>query len=279
MSRGEADLVASIRHELAAIRPARTCCIQAQLAALGDSGHRVDVSLARAVHELGTELAQRGAARGWEGSPRSQAERCAADLAGARSAQHCRLALLRGRLLARGSLSLASGSVHLEINVSSAEATDLARLTERDHLGGHRRERRGKGLIVWKGRDVLIDLLRRLGATAAVAEMEARGVGREIRGSLNRSVNAETANLTRAVHAGIRQARACTTALEEELLQTGGLHARVARARSGAPDATLAELAADLDLARSTVQRALAEIERRVSAVQAGDHLAGQPLR
>ena len=279
MSRGEADLVASIRHELAAIRPARTCCIQAQLAALGDSGHRVDVSLARAVHELGTELAQRGAARGWEGSPRSQAERCATDLAGARSAQHCRLALLRGRLLARGSLSLASGSVHLEINVSSAEAIDLARLVERDQLGGHRRERRGKGLLVWKGRDVLIDLLRRLGATAAVAEMEARGVGREIRGSLNRSVNAETANLTRAVHAGIRQARACTTALEEELLQTGGLHARVARARSGAPDATLAELAADLDLARSTVQRALAEIERRVSTAQAGDHSAGQPLR
>ena len=279
MSRGEADLVASIRHELAAIRPARTCCIQAQLAALGDSGHRVDVSLARAVHELGTELAQRGAARGWEGSPRSQAERCATDLAGARSAQHCRLALLRGRLLARGSLSLASGSVHLEINVSSAEAIDLTRLVERDQLGGHRRERRGKGLLVWKGRDVLIDLLRRLGATAAVAEMEARGVGREIRGSLNRSVNAETANLTRAVHAGIRQARACTTALEEELLQTGGLHARVARARSGAPDATLAELAADLDLARSTVQRALAEIERRVSTAQAGDHSAGQPLR
>ena len=279
MSRGEADLVASIRHELAAIRPARTCCIQAQLAALGDSGRRADVSLARAVHELGTELAQRGAARGWEGSPRSQSERCAADLAGARSAQHCRLALLRGRLLARGSLSLASGSVHLEINVSSAEATDLARLTARDQLGGHLRERRGKGLLVWKGRDVLIDLLRRLGATAAVAEMEARGVGREIRGSLNRSVNAETANLTRAVHAGIRQALACTTALGEELLQTGGLHARVAHARSGAPDATLAELAADLDLARSTVQRALAEIERRVSAVQAGDHLAGQPLR
>lgn len=279
MSRGEADLVASIRHELAAIRPARTCCIQAELAALGDSGRRVDVSLARAVHELGTELSQRGAARAWGGSPRSQAERCAADLGGARSAQHCRLALLRGRLLARGSLSLASGSVHLEINVSAAEATDLARLTELDQLGGHRRERRGKGLLVWKGRDVLIDLLRRLGATAAVAEMEARGIGREIRGSLNRSVNAETANLTRAVHAGMRQARACTVALEEELLQAESLHARVARARSGAPDATLAELAAELELARSTVQRALAEIERRVSAAQAGDYSAGQPLR
>ena len=279
MSRGEADLVASIRHELAAIRPARTCCIQVELAALGDAGRRVDVSLARAVHELGTELSQRGAARGWSGSPRISAERCAAELGGSRSAQHCRLALLRGRILARGSLSLASGSVHLEINVSVNEANDLARLTALDRLGGHRRERRGKGLLVWKGRDLLIDLLRRLGATAAVAEMEARGIGREVRGSLNRSVNAETANLTRAVRAGIRQARACTVALEEELLQAGSLHVRVAHVRSGAPEATLAELAADLSMARSAVQRALVEIERRVSAAQAGGHSVGQPLR
>ncbi|NBW31732.1 MAG: DNA-binding protein WhiA [bacterium] len=279
MSRVEADLVASIRHELAAIRPPRTCCIQAELAALGDSGRRVDVSLARAVHELSTELSQRGAARRWEGSPRGQSEACADSLAGTRSPQHCRLALLRGRLLARGSLSLASGSVHLEINVSESEAIDLARITAAEQLGGHRRARRGKGLLIWKGRDVLIDLLRRLGATASVAEMEARGIGREVRGNLNRSVNAETANLTRAVLAGMRQARACTTALEESLLQADGLHARVARVRLGAPDATLAELAAELDLARSTVQRALAEIERRVRAAQAGDHSAGQPLR
>ena len=279
MSRGEADLVASIRHELAAIRPPRTCCIQAELAALGDSGRRADVSLARAVHELSTELSQRGVARSWEGSLRDQAEGCAADLARVRSAQHCRLALLRGRLLARGSLSLASGSVHLEINVSYAEATYLARITELERFGGHRHDRRGKGLLVWKGRDLLIDLLRRLGATASVAEMEARSIGREVRGNLNRTVNAETANLTRAVHAGMRQARACTIALEEALLQEEGVHARVARARSGAPDATLAELAADLDLARSTVQRALAEIERRVRAAQASDHSAGQPLR
>ena len=279
MSRGEADLVASILHELAAIRPARTCCIQAELAALGDSGRRVDVALARAVHELGTELSQRGATRGWEGSPRSQAERCAEDLGIARSSQHCRLAFLRGRLLARGSLSLASGSVHLEINVSPVEAAHLARLSELDRLGGHRRERRGKGLLVWKGRDVLIDLLRRLGATAAVAEMEARGVGREIRGSLNRSVNAETANLTRAVRAGLRQARACTALLEEEALPADSVLARIAGVRSKAPDATLAELAAELELARSTVQRALAEIERRFRSPEAVVNSAGQPLR
>lgn len=279
MRRGEADLVASIRHELAAIRPARTCCIQAELAALGDSGRRVDVSVARAVHELGTELAQRGVSRTWVAAPQTQAERCAAALAGARSAQHCRLAYLRGRFLARGSLSLASGSVHLEINLSREEAKLLAKITERDRLGGQPRERRGKGLLVWRGRMVLIDLLRRLGATAAVAELEVRGVGREIRGNLNRSVNAETANLTRAVRAGMRQALACGEALHSDVLETGGLLERVAQARSEAPDATLSELAATLGLARSSVQRALAEIERRVRAAKSGGRLVGQPLR
>lgn len=279
MSRGEADLVASIRHELAAIRPARTCCIQAELAGLVDCGRRVDVSLARAVHELSTELAQRGAARSWSGSAQSQAEHCAADLGDVGSSQHCRLAFLRGRMLARGSLSLASGTVHLEINVSATEVTHLARLAEADHLGGSQRERRGKGLLVWKGRDLLIDLLRRLGATAAVADMEARGIGREVRGSLNRSVNAETANLVRAVRAGMRQANACTRALADGLLPLESLHARVARLRAEAPDASLAELGLELDLARSTVQRALAEIERRVSMAQAGDDPMAQPLR
>jgi hypothetical protein len=77
----------------------------------------------------------------------------------------------------------------------------------------------------------------------------------------------------------MRQARACTIAVEEELLQPDSLYARVARARSGAPDATLAELAADLELARSSVQRALAEIERRVAAAQVGAPSTAQPLR
>lgn len=279
MSRGEADLVSSIRHELAAVRPIRTCCIQAELVALGDAGRREDVALARAVHELSTELQQRGATRSWSGSRQRQAEHYASELSRSRSTQHCRLAFLRGRLLARGSLSLSSGSVHLEINVTITEATELARLLARDDLGGRPRVRRGKGLLVWKGRDALIDLMRRLGAGAAVAEMEARGIGREVRGSLNRSVNAETANLGRAVRAGMRQAVACRRALDGGLLDQGELHVRVAEARAASPEATLAELASTLGLARSTAQRCLAEIERRVLVAGVAQSLSQQPLR
>src|SRR5207245_10190975 len=43
-----------------------------------------------------------------------------------RSAEHCRIAYLRGRFLARGSLSFASSQVHLEFVVSQEEAPVLA---------------------------------------------------------------------------------------------------------------------------------------------------------
>ena len=44
----------------------------------------------------------------------------------AAAAEHCRAAWLRGRFLARGSLSLAGGRTHLEFVVDPAEAPDLA---------------------------------------------------------------------------------------------------------------------------------------------------------
>ena len=47
------------------------------------------------------------------------------------AADHCRWAWLRGRFLARGSLSLANGRTHLEFIVAPDEAPELAdRLAE-----------------------------------------------------------------------------------------------------------------------------------------------------
>jgi DNA-binding protein WhiA len=123
------------------------------------------------------------------------------------------------------------------------------------------RVRRGKGVLTWKGAESIVGLLRRLGATASTLELESRLVGRSVRSQLNRVVNAEQANLRRAVAAARRQ-------LDEiELISADGTirrlprHVRrVAEARRRAPEATLAELAATLDLSRSQVQRALQAI-------------------
>ena len=266
MSRSERDLVAAVRHELAAIIPERECCRTAELDALADSGRRSDVAVARTIHQLSSDSTEREVST----SPEQRAVRRATALAGAGGGRHCRNAFLRGRILGRGSLSLASGRIHLELVLTLAEANQVSTSLMAEKLGGLSRVRRGRGVIVWKDRGDILDLLRRLGAGSSIAEIEARGVVREIRGDLNRSVNAETANLQRAVRAGMRQARAAASLLEEGGIPADSLLQRVSTARVAHPEATIAELGEALGLSRSVVQRALASIERRAAALREG---------
>ena len=111
--------------------------------------------------------------------------------------------------------------------------------------------------------------LRRIGATASLLELEARQVSRALRGDLNRVLNAESANLQRAVGAAGRQVAAI-----DELTATGELAAQpfivrsVAEARRDTPEATLGELAERLQVHRSAVQRALERVERLAATVE-----------
>jgi DNA-binding protein WhiA len=82
-----------------------------------------------------------------------------------------------------------------------------------------------------------------------------------MRNSLNRVVNADTANLRRTIDAGLRQATAARRLLKAGAIGEGGAVGRVAIARMGEPDASLSELAEATGLSRSSVQRALAAIE------------------
>jgi len=152
--------------------------------------------------------------------------------------------------------------------LTQAEARHVVTSITAEGVPGVFRVRRGRGVIVWKDRTGILDLLRRLGAGSSIAEIEARGVVRQIRGELNRSVNAETANLQRAVRAGMRQARAAAELLEEGGLPLGGPLQRVSAARLANPEATIAELGETLGLSRSVVQRALATIERQAAALR-----------
>ncbi len=263
MSQSDRELVASIRHELAAVVPERPCCRAAELDALGDSGRRVDVAVARTVHRLSGD----GLPRGQVSAPRERAVERATKVSAVRAPRHCRIAFLRGRVLARGSLSFASGRAHLELVLTQREANLLAGLLAAEGLGGMQRVRRGRGVIVWKGRSAIFDLLRRLGAGSSVAEIEARGVLREVRGELNRRVNADTANLQRTVRAGMRQAEAIRRLREDGELHGGELTRRVASARLAHPEATIGELGESLSVTRSRVQRALSELERAAAAL------------
>jgi hypothetical protein len=165
--------------------------------------------------------------------------------------------------LARGSLSLGATRTHLEFVVDPRDASELARRLDLLGLPAAVRVRRGRGVVTWKSGDRVAAFLRAIGAGPSLLELEARRVARTLRGDLNRLLNAEAANLERAVGASARQLQAIASlaadgrlAAEREAVQAA------AGARRAIPDGTLAELAAELGVTRSSVQRALERIER-----------------
>ncbi len=123
--------------------------------------------------------------------------------------------------------------------------------------------RRGRGVVTWKSGEAIGTFLRRIGASGALLELEARQVSRALRGELNRVLNAESANLQRAVAAAGRQLDAIAVIEADGRLAGQPYVVRlVADARRETPEATIAELAERLELHRSAVQRAFDRMER-----------------
>jgi hypothetical protein len=125
------------------------------------------------------------------------------------------------------------------------------------------RLRRGRGVVTWKSVETVTTFLKIVGGGAALLELEARQVSRSVRGDLNRIINAESANLGRAVAASAWQLEAIDTLEADGRLAGQPYVVRlVADARREEPEATFTELAERLGLHRSAVQRALERIER-----------------
>lgn len=258
MAGTDRDLVAALRSEVAALDPARACDRNAETAGLGPVLVTREAAVARLAVRLGGHAT---AAR-----PRAVRRTItlpAAEFTWPRSPEHCRLAWLRGVFLAHGSLSLAAGRAHLEFVVAPEEAPVLADRLAELGLPASWRVRRGAGVVTWKSAESIAAFLGRIGASAALLELEARSVARTLRGELNRVINAESANLHRSVAAAGRQLDAI-----EQLEGDGRLAVQprtvraVAEARRETPEASLSEIAARLDLHRSAVQRALDRLER-----------------
>ncbi len=251
MSGTDRAIVEALRAEVASVDPMRACDQRAELAGLGSGAPRDRVAA-----RLSLRLARLGAA--------VEAGPDAFDFE--RAAEHCRSAYLRGRFLAAGSLSLAGGRTHLEFVVAPSEAPRLASQLAMVDLPASWRVRRRRGVVTWKSGETIGLFLRRIGAGAALLELEARQVARAMRGEMNRVLNAESANLQRTVAAAGRQLAAI-----EQLEAVGQLTRQppavraVAEGRRRTPEATIGELAARLGFHRSAVQRALDRLERQAA--------------
>lgn len=279
MTTAERDLVEALRSELAAIDPPRRCCRVAEEAGLAGAFEPRRRAIARLTLRLGRGRAAeigasqrtqagkpgRGATPSGPGAPSAPGAVSPAPVPfdWIRAAEHCRVAYLRGRFLAHGSLSLASGRTHLEFVLPPEEATELCLRLGQLEMPATQRVRRGRGVVTWKSVETVGTFLRVVGGGASLLELESRQVSRSVRGDINRVINAESANLQRAVAAAARYLEAIAVLESDGRLAEQPYVVRlVAQARVEEPESTFSELAERLGLHRSAVQRALDRVER-----------------
>ncbi|MBQ9534876.1 MAG: DNA-binding protein WhiA [Clostridia bacterium] len=156
----------------------------------------------------------------------------------------CESAFLRGAFLMGGCVSAAGKGYHLELvtshyNVSRQTQTLLGDMG----MTVGSMMRRGNRVLYSKDSSVIEHFLGAAGATGAAMELMLKKVERELRNKVNRSVNCETANLSRTLEAARLQIETV-----ERLKQTGRYDElspalkQTAELRCAYPDLSLAEL-------------------------------------
>jgi DNA-binding protein WhiA len=173
----------------------------------------------------------------------------------------CRRAYLRGLFLAGGSLSAGPSGYLLELRPPRGEASRARHVISGEGFVTRARVRRGRTVLMLRSADAIAAFLRLAGAGETLLRCESRRVQREVSGRTNAAVNAESANLARAVSAAREQSDAIRS------LERSGRLARLPRevrsaaaARVRAPEATLAQLAARLDTTKWSVRGRLRRI-------------------
>lgn len=119
----------------------------------------------------------------------------------------CKRSYLRGAFLAGGSVNNPEGSsYHLEISSMYQEHCEaLVDLANKFDLNARCIERK-KGFIFYiKEGEKIIELLNIIGAHQALFKFEDVRIMRDMRNSVNRIVNCETANLNKTIGAAVRQ--------------------------------------------------------------------------
>ena len=133
----------------------------------------------------------------------------------------CRIAFLRGAFLAGGSVTDPQKGYHLELSTShqSVSREMLALMRELD-LEPKDAPRKGNAVIYFKQSDRIEDFLTSIGAPISAMEVMNAKLEKDLRGSVNRRVNCDAANLDKAVEAAMVQIEAIHKLEESGILAT-----------------------------------------------------------
>ncbi|MBO5245732.1 MAG: DNA-binding protein WhiA [Eubacterium sp.] len=118
----------------------------------------------------------------------------------------CKRAFLRGAFLASGSISDPEKSYHFEIVCQQLEQAQLLQELYAEFALDAKIVLRKKYYIIYiKEGAQIVDVLNIMGAHVALMNLENVRIIKEMRGSVNRIVNCETANINKVVGAACRQ--------------------------------------------------------------------------
>jgi hypothetical protein len=189
----------------------------------------------------------------------------------------CKRAYLRGAFLVAGSMSDPSKSYHFEIVCDDELQADYLKELMKGFELDAKVVRRKKNYVVYlKEGAQIVDILNVMEAHVALMEFENIRIMKEMRNSVNRKVNCETANINKTVSAAVRQSediKYIQDTIGFEKLSDGLKD--VALTRLKYPEATLKELGELLEtpLGKSGVNhrlRKLSELAENLKGRQGG---------
>ena len=189
----------------------------------------------------------------------------------------CKRAFIRGAFLAAGSMSDPKKAYHFEI-VCAAEpmAEQIRELMSSFSMDAKIVQRKKSYVVYLKEGSQIVDILNIMEAHVSLMELENVRILKEMRNTVNRKVNCETANLNKTVSAAVKQLEDITYLRDTIGLEklSEGLE-EVALARLSHPDASLKELGALLSppVGKSGVNhrlRKLGDLAEKVRKEQGG---------
>ena len=161
----------------------------------------------------------------------------------------CRAAFLRGVFFAGGSITDPLKRYHLELTTSHLQVSrELEVLLRECGYPPKSVTRNGSFVTYFKQSDQIEDFLTLIGAPVDAMNVISAKMEKDLRNSVNRRLNCDSANLDKAVEAAMEQLEAIRKLAAAELLekQPDKLQ-QTAALRLAYPELTLSELAAEFD--------------------------------
>lgn len=179
----------------------------------------------------------------------------------------CKRAFLRGAFMAAGSMSDPNKAYHFEIACrNEAQAVQMQEIINSFDSDAKIVERKGHQVVYLKEGSQIVDMLNVMEAYVSLMNLENIRILKEMRNSINRKVNCETANINKTVNAAVKQIQDIELIRDMRGLDSLPQNLReMALLRLEYPDAPLKELGSYLEppVGKSGVNHRL----RKLSAI------------